>query len=154
MRKELEEQEQRYGEQVQLNMKPLYIGPESQVGKRAPEPFERLPIEILVQIIGHTRIDTIPKFERSLTRLGDVLNANPRACYDAILKTQYPHWMKALGGIGERSKRQKTNLFRAMASLPHGAWVIVAWAASITAKQLIMDTGARSGGTNMIRESI
>ena len=142
MRLERREQSQRSIKQLQLEKKPRYILPGSHIAQRASEPFEKLPTEVLTQIIGYTHIDTIPKLERSLTRLGSVLIANPKASYDAILITQYQHWMKALGGTSLRDERQKANLIRAIASISHGAWVIVARSKHINVHNLISNVRA------------
>ena len=144
MRLEHETQSQRSLEQLQFDSEPQDVVCGNHLVQRGRESTEKLPVEVLLHIISHTNIEAIPKLERSLTRFGDMLRAIPRASIQAsILRVQYPHWVKAFGGPGARTERQKSYLLQAMASISYGAWVIVARSKDVEVDKLITKTRGR-----------
>ena len=89
---------------------------------RTDSKLEKLPPEILINIMSYLGSDSFVRLEIASQRIADIWRENTTNCLWGMLRAQYAHWQSSLGCSSIKTDQQKHNLKLLLGSLQPCFW--------------------------------
>lgn len=83
---------------------------QSKKRKQRPSPFQKLPSELVLKLMQHTRWENLDEFSQSSAINRSIFNANEKAVFRGIEIEQFPEWKWLFGDSKHRTPAQSQHL--------------------------------------------